>query len=55
MTLPEAIAELRSVTLTAEQWTGDDFAENPTRVDEAIAVILNATLAGEMLPRRTEQ
>lgn len=61
MTLDEAIAELRRVTRIdgdsgqRDTWRGADFAQEqsayePTEIDHAIAVILNAVIAGKLVP-----
>ena len=52
MKLAEAIAHINSVTPRGDDWTGHDISNDdycqPTIVDDAIAVILNAVVSGRL-------
>lgn len=46
-----AIEHIRSVTPADGPWTGDDFDPGPADTDRAIATILNAVVAGQLINR----
>ena len=51
--LTAAIALIRSVTPTCDPWKAQDLVDDPedwTDTDAAIAVILNAVVAGDLVP-----
>lgn len=47
--LTETIAELRRVTPSNVPWDVSDFNSIPAPIDDAICVILNAVLSGELV------
>lgn len=59
MTLDEAIAELHRVTPSDEPWTGEDVVydhdREPDNIDHAIAAIINAVIAGRLIPATAVQ
>ena len=50
--LAEAMAHIKRITTQYDPWTGRDICNDeyasPTRVDDAIAVILNAVVSGRL-------
>jgi len=52
--LTKALAELRRVTPKTgpeSQWYGEDFNDDPTDIERHIAIILNAALSGDLIPK----
>ena len=52
--LTQAIEELRRVTPKTgpeSQWYGEDFNDDPTDIERHIAIILNAALSGDLIPK----
>ena len=51
MTLEEAIAEVKRVTLTTAPWEAGDIGLGSSPVDYHIATILNAAASGDLIPK----
>lgn len=55
--LTNAINVIISVTPETDPWTGRDFSSAPGdchAIDDAVATILNAVVAGDLVPARKE-
>lgn len=56
--LTNAINVIISVTPETDPWTGRDFSCAPggycNEIDDAVATILNAVVAGDLVPARKE-